>query len=213
MTIHDLYAPVSSRFRRRRLAWLGRHLPTRSGERLLDVGGFPWCWPAGTTPCDLTLLNREFPAAARAQAGTTTTLVIGDGCALPFADGSFDVVFSNSVIEHVGTWERQQAFAREARRVGRRLWVQTPAREFFVEPHLIAPFIHWLPRSWQRRLIRNFTVRGWMERPGPREVDEFLDEVRLLTFAEMRALFPDCTILRERFLGMTKSFIAIRTTP
>ncbi len=214
MTIHDLYAPVSSRFRRRRLAWLSHHLRPQPGERLLDVGGYPWCWPAGSTPCAVTLLNRAFPADAAAQARAAgMDVLIGDGCALPFADAHFDVLFSNSVIEHVGTWERQQAFAREARRVGRRLWVQTPAREFFVEPHLIAPFIHWLPRTWQRRLIRNFTVRGWLERPGPREVDAFLDEVRLLTFSEMQTLFPDCTILRERFLGFTKSYVAVRTTP
>jgi hypothetical protein len=148
VTIHDLYAPVSSRFRRRRLAWLSHHLLPRPGERLLDVGGYPWCWPAGSTPCAVTLLNRAFPADAAAQARAAGMDVLtGDGCALPFADAHFDVLFSNSVIEHVGTWERQQAFAREARRVGRRLWVQTPAREFFVEPHLIAPCIHWLPRT------------------------------------------------------------------
>lgn len=211
MTIHDLYAPISSRFRRRRLAWLDRHLHPRAGERLLDVGGFPWCWPAGSTPCAVTLLNREFPAVAldQARAAGHATLT-GDGCALPFADAHFEVLFSNSVIEHVGTWERQQAFAREARRVGRRLWVQTPAREFFVEPHLIAPFIHWLAPTTQRRLIRHFTVRGWLERPTPRDIDAFLAEVRLLTFSEMQSLFPDCTILRERFLGFTKSYIAVR---
>ncbi len=212
MTIHDLYAPVSACFRRRRVAWFGRLLHPESGEHLLDVGGYPWCWPTGSTPCAITLLNREFPESARTQAGTCA-LVLGDGCTLPFADGIFDLLFSNSVIEHVGTWERQQAFAREARRVGRRIWVQTPAREFFIEPHLIAPFVHWLPLAWQRRLIRNFTVRGWLERPGPREVDEFLAEVRLLTFAEMQSLFPDCRIIRERFLGLTKSYIAVRTTP
>ena len=138
-------------------------------------------------------------------------LVVGDGCALPYADMSFDIVFSNSVIEHVGSWERQQAFAAEARRVGRRLWVQTPAREFFIEPHLITPFFHWLPYVWKRRLMRNFTGRGLIERPEMPSVDAFLAEVRLLTFDEMRALFPDCTILRERFLGCTKSYIAVRT--
>lgn len=134
----------------------------------------------------------------------------GDGCALPFADGEFDVVFSNSVIEHVGSWERQQAFAREARRVGRRLWVQTPAREFFIEPHLLAPFVHWLPRRTQRGLIRWATGWGWLTRPTPAQVDEFLAEVRLLTRREMTELFPDCEILTERFLGLPKSYIAVR---
>lgn len=157
----------------------------------------------------VVLLNPDRQAQPRAKAGGFE-FVAGDGCALPFADESFDVVFSNSVIEHVGTWERQCAFAAEARRVGRRLWIQTPAREFFIEPHLVAPFIHWLPAHWQRRLIRHATLRGWLERPDAAWVDRFLAEVRLLRLAEMRRLFPDCEILRERFLGLTKSYIAVR---
>lgn len=183
-----------------------------AGERLLDVGGYPWCWPVGSLPCAITILNREMPPGPGAG-DSPCELIKGDGCALPFADRAFEVVFSNSVIEHVGTWERQRAFAAEARRVGRRLWVQTPAREFFIEPHLIAPFIHWWPRPWQRRLIRNFTLRGWIERPDAAAVGAFLADVRLLTLAEMKSLFPDCTILRERFLGLTKSYIAIRHLP
>jgi SAM-dependent methyltransferase len=206
--IHRLYAGISPRFRRRRMARMQKLIG--GVETLLDVGGFPWCWTDTTIPLSkITLLNADNSAAP--QAMDFAAAIQGDGCALPFEIGAFDVVFSNSVIEHVGTWERQLAFAAEARRVGRRLWIQTPAREFFVEPHLIAPFIHWLPRQSQRRLIRNFTVRGWLERPGIREVEAFLNEVRLVTFAEMRTLFPDCTILRERFLGLTKSYIAIRT--
>jgi len=149
----------------------------------------------------------------RTAAGVTIRAVVADGCALDYPDQSFDVGYSNSVIEHVGTFERQKAFAREIRRVGKAIWVQTPAQEFFMEPHLIAPFIHWLPRSWQRRLIRYFTVWGWLKKPTPAEVEGFLDEVRLITFAEMKELFPDCEILRERFLGMTKSYIAVRVAP
>jgi hypothetical protein len=60
--------------------------------------------------------------------------------------------------------------------------------------------------------MRNFTLRGWIDRPGPDDVEAFLQEVRLLTFAEMQVLFPDCTILREQFFGLTKSYIAVRTT-
>jgi hypothetical protein len=214
MSIHRVYTAVSPFFRRRRMRRLRSVVAPQPGETLLDVGGVASFWSDSGIQSHVTLLNLPGTldlSAARPTPGIS--LLEGDGCALPFADRSFDVVFSNSAIEHVGTWTRQQAFAAEARRVARRLWVQTPAREFFVEPHLIAPFVHWLPRSWQRRLIRNFTVRGWLERPGPTEVDAFLDEVRLLTFAEMQTLFPDCTILRERFCGMTKSYIAVRPVP
>ena len=93
------------------------------------------------------------------------------------------------------------------------LWIQTPAREFFIEPHLLTPFIHYLPRSVQARLLRYFTVWGLMTRPSPKEVAGFLDEVRLLTYREMQELFPDCQILRERFMGFTKSYVAVRGGP
>jgi len=136
----------------------------------------------------------------------------GDGCRLEFADGSYDIAYSNSVIEHVGSWEDQKAFAAELRRVGGKLWCQTPARCSPIEPHYLAPFIHWLPRSIQRKLIRYFTVRGLIEKPSQAEIDEMVFSIRLLTYREMRQLFPDCTILTEYLLPMIpKSYIAVRT--
>lgn len=209
MNIHRFYGWISPHFRKRRLRWFRQKLAPGAGESLLDVGGYPWCWPADSAPGPVTLLNRSFEPELKAKY-PGFDYVLGDACALPFASREFEVVFSNSVIEHVGTWERQQAFAAETRRVGRKLWVQTPAREFFIEPHLIAPFIHRFPVCWQRRLIRNFTLWGWFNRPSVAQVDEFLAEVRLLTRAEMRTLFPDCEILEEKFLGLTKSYVAFR---
>ena len=94
--------------------------------------------------------------------------------------------------------------------MGRGLFVQTPARRFFFEPHLLTPFVHWLPRRWQRRLLRNFTVWGWLARPVPAQVERHLVETRLLGLGEMRRLFPDCEIRCERFLGLTKSYVAVR---
>jgi SAM-dependent methyltransferase len=137
---------------------------------------------------------------------------IGDGMNMEFADGEFDIVFSNSVIEHLSTWDNQVRMAREMRRVGKQYYVQTPAREFFFEPHLLTPFVHWLPKALQRRLYRHATVWGLMTRPSPERVEEYLNELRLLTKNEMLELFPGCTIEREKMLGMTKSYSAVVTT-
>jgi hypothetical protein len=126
-------------------------------------------------------------------------------------DFDYDIVFSNSVIEHVGSWEDQQAFAREVRRVGKKVWVQTPAMECPIEPHYLAPFMHWLPKYIQRRLIRWCSVYGLVQRPSQKEVKQMVDSIRLISKAEMNELFPDCEILIERmFCIFPKSYIAVR---
>ena len=157
----------------------------------------------------VTLLNLDTPPISAKQP-VNFRFVQGNGTDLKYSEGEFDICFSNSVIEHVGTFEQQRKFARELRRVGKKLWVQTPAKSFFLEPHLLTPFIHFLPRKLQRKLLRYFTVWGLMTRPSPNQVDGFLTEVRLLNFKEMKDLFPDCEIQRERFLGLTKSYVAVR---
>lgn len=136
--------------------------------------------------------------------------VVADGRNLPFRDGAFDVTFSNSVVEHIPGLENRRAYAREAARVGLGYYVQTPYRWFPVEPHLMTPLIHFLPRTWQRLLLRNFTVWGVLERPTPAGCADFLRDIDLLTTPELRALFPDCEIWKERFLGFLKSITAVR---
>ena len=187
-----------------------REIPLTRDATILDVGGFPGTWEAvPEVDCRITILNID-PQAATAPNSEKYDIVIGDGTALPFADRSFNVVFSNSVIEHVGDRAQQEAFAREVSRVGRSLWIQTPAKSFFIEPHLIAPFVHWLPLTWQKRAVRYFTLRGLMTKPAPAEVDEFLASIRLLGYHDFAALFPDCDIFVERFFGLPKSYTAIR---
>ncbi len=115
------------------------------------------------------------------------------------------------MVEHLFTYEQQQTFAEELRRVADGLWIQTPARSFPIEPHYLTPLIHFLPQRWQKKLLRNFTVFGLMTRPPQSEVDSLVEEIRLVTYEEMKALFPDCDILREKLLFLTKSFIAVRT--
>lgn len=100
--------------------------------------------------------------------------------------GYFDLVYSNSVIEHLSTWSKQEAMAAEMRRLGRRYFVQTPDRWFFMEPHLITPCIHYLPESSRRRLLRRCTAWAWITHATQAQCDAFVNEVRLLTRAEMQ---------------------------
>jgi hypothetical protein len=201
-----LYQHVFVRFRRRRMKQFFALLTPSYGERVVDIGGIAQTWQSESeshAPFSVTLVNNlqyEDFAGDRFQA------IEADATALPFPDNAFDIAFSNSVIEHLGSWEKQQAFAREARRVAPKLWIQTPARSFPIEAHLLAPYIQYLPKSLQHRLVR-WTPRGMLT---PGVVHEIVDEVRLLTYREVTNLFPDCRILRERFLGLTKSYIAVR---
>lgn len=201
---------LSRHFRRRRMQRFVREFSISPETRVLDVGGTPDDWQMVPVQPRLVLLNMP---RARADLAGAAQWVAGDGRCLPFRDGAFDVVFSNSVIEHVGDAASQQRFAREVARVGRGFWVQTPNRWFPVEQHLLTPFLHWLPKPWQRAVARRGTVWSVVAQPAPdrREfyIEHFLRDIRLLGPRELREMFPGARILRERFLGVTKSLIAI----
>lgn len=68
------------------------------------------------------------------------------GGRLPFADRSFDIGWSNAVIEHVGDRTKQLDFLRELKRVAKRTFLTTPNRYFLVEVHTRLPLLHWLPK-------------------------------------------------------------------
>lgn len=187
-------------------------LQPSSQTRLLDIGGAPNTWLVESqysTNFPITLVNLRYPDR-HMLTDVRFTPVDGDAASLPFPDSSFDIAFSNSVIEHMTTWERQKAFASEARRVAKNLWIQTPARCFPIEPHLLAPFFQYLPRWLQVRMARRFTLWGLLTKPTRAQIDEMISDIRLLTYGEMKQLFPDCTILKERAIGLTKSYIAVR---
>lgn len=206
------FAAISRYFRRRRMQGFARAFGITDDTSVLDIGGTPECWTLLSATPRLTLLNTP---RAKDDLAAAATWVAGDGRRLPFRDGTFDVVFSNSVIEHVGDAASQESFAREVARVGRGYWVQTPNRWFPVEQHLLTPFIHWLPKGWQRRVIPRFNVWSILVRATPDRqrfyIEHYLNDVRLLGIGEVRALFPDARVVRERLWGITKSLVAVKT--
>lgn len=187
--------PLRRYFRRRRFKNFVSDY--HSCRTILDVGGEHYTWPI-IGRCDgVTLLNITSPEDTGGF-----TYVVGSGCELPFADQSFDLAFSNSAIEHVGTRDNQFAFAREMMRVGKRVYCQTPSRLFPIDPHLTTPFLHWLPVSWLKpKLLRYLTLNGWLwGRP-------YAYDVTWISKRELRKMFPGCKIRTERFLLLPKSFI------
>ena len=181
----------SRRSRARRSELFRRVIDPQAGERVVDVGCGAAGLAASEQALEVTGVDRDprpgYPGAHFVQADATE---------LPFADSEFDIGYSNSVIEHLPP-DAREAYAREIQRVGRRWFVQTPNRGFPIEPHALLPFVHWLPRRAGRALWR-FGVSG----------DPY-DEVRLLGVRELRQLFPDAVIIRERAGPLTKSLVAV----
>ena len=120
----------------------------------------------------------------------------------------FDIVFSNSVIEHVGGPDDWRRMADEIRRVGKSYFVQTPNRYFPIEPHYMFPFFQFLPLGVKAWLLENFAL-DWGGRAATHErALQLARGVELLPFREFSAMFPGAAIYRERVLGLTKSFTA-----
>lgn len=209
--MHRWLAALQRRFRRRRMQRFAREFAIGAGTRVLDIGGTPDCWELLAVRPRLVLLNT--PRAGEELVGAAEW-VAGDGRRLPFRDRSFDVVFSNSVIEHVGDAESQRRFAEEVMRVGRSYWVETPNRWFPIEQHLLTPLIHWLPKAWQREIAPRWTVWSALARASQDRrafyIEHYLSEIRLLGAGELRELFPEARVIRERFCGVTKSLVASR---
>jgi hypothetical protein len=177
--------------------------------RLLDIGGTQLFWEVmgfmDVPDVHITLLNLYQPEIKHKNFSG----LVGDATHLAgIKDGQFDVVFSNSVIEHVGCFNRQKQMAQEVRRVGQRYFVQTPNYYFPLEPHFLFPGFQWLPVGVRVFLISHFNL-GWVKRiPDPDKARETVESIRLLRKHELLTLFPDARLYEEKLFGLTKSFVA-----
>lgn len=144
-----------------------------------------------------------------------SSFVRADAARLPFADGAFDLVFSNSLIEHLPTLDHQRQFADEVRRVSRHYWVQTPNFNFPVDPHYMIPFFQHLPRRLQKpiayKLSGSWILLGYYITCGWNIQGEYeFHTVYGLTPRSLQGLFPDAQIIKQRFLSMPQSIVAAR---
>lgn len=208
-------ASLSRRLRERRFLLFDRLVARIPGPvSVIDLGGTNEFWErrgwAGRDDVTITLVNLD----PQEQRHANIRPVVGDATDLSeHTDGSFDIAFSNSVIEHLFDFEAQSKMAREVRRVGRAYWVQTPNFWFPVEPHFLVPLWHWLPEDVRVAILRRRGV-GWAGRcQDPDFARRIVREHRLMRRKELARLFPGATILGERFGGLVKSWTAIDGFP
>lgn len=187
---------------------INQNFPKDKTIKVLDVGGTAYFWQdrdiVRSGRLQITLLNLQ----AENNLPNGINSLVGDATDLSqFQDDHFDLVFSNSVIEHLYTWENQQKMAQECMRICKKFFVQTPNKHFFVEAHYAIPFIQYMPKALTYKILtktRMSRLRKW----DPRDAKQYLEEIRLINKSEMRKLFPGAKIYKEKMLGMTKSFTA-----
>lgn len=217
-----LFKRLQARFRGARFARIQAMIETlldnREEIRILDVGGRAEYWnmlaPQLRQKVQLTLLNYGEELAAYSQHvvdGLRFENAAGNACAMPqYEDGAFDLVHSNSVIEHVGSYSNMRDFASEVRRVGRAYYVQTPNFWFPIDPHNAFPMLHWMPDPLRMFAVTRFNV-GVTRKVDFAGAAARLDGTKMISRSYFRALFPDAEHSSERLaLVFVKSLIATR---
>ncbi len=228
MKLNDVTDPnsLSSKLRGKRDVRLRELITEISAQKgsisILDVGGTVEYWQR---------LGLDFVRAQKATIVVTNlvpseltgivgnedvfSMAVVNGCDMSiYSDGEFDLVHSNSVIEHVGDWANMRAFAAESRRVGRNYYVQTPNFWCPIDPHYYkAPMMHWLPHPWRARVFNSFAITySGKKAQGVDEAYRIIDSTRLIDGRQFRYLFPDAQVSTEWFFGLPKSHIGVRTS-
>ena len=223
--IADNYHPhsLAAKLRLKRIALLKGLLTKVPGPvRLLDVGGTEIFWECTgweslkEIDLQITLLNRDETDAPyyfkEAKVHYPNLVrVTGDARDMSlFGSRQFDVVFSNSVIEHLKNADDQMRMAQEVRRVGKRYFIQTPNLYFPVEPHFLFPYFQFLPLRLRVWMVRHFDVGRYKKIPDHEKAATEVEAIRLLDKKELTRLFPGSVIFEEKFLGLVKSFVAYK---
>ena len=210
-----LFSKLSTISRKRKLQFFNRIILPTEKMRVLDVGAevdpsgarglqfidfYPWknrISAINISPEHISSIKRLY---------SDIDAIVGDARELPWPDNYFDIVHSNAVIEHLGSYENQRKMAAEVMRVGKRWFVTTPNRWYPFEFHMRLPFVTWLPDNaylWAGRIIaynhvkRKYTL-GWKR-----------DDLRLMTARELRHCFPGSKIVKQRVTFMAETLIVV----
>lgn len=209
----DSPTSLGARARRRRWEVFAARFPDIERMRVVDLGGTVESWRrAPVRPREVVVVNLLEPGDADTSG---LTPVLGDACQArgvlseSGVDAGFDLVFSNSLLEHVGGHANRVALAREVRALAPRHWVQTPYRYFPIEPHWVFPLMQFLPVAGRTRVARDWPL----VHTRPASAAEALEDVQwteLIGITELRSYFPESQVVMERMAGLVKSIVAVK---
>ncbi len=179
--------------------------------KILDVGGVPEYWKQldfiyidKVTIVSLNVNKMTVPKDFEGKIETVKGTAIN---MREYKDNSFDLVFSNSVIEHVGCFKEQKKMAEEVKRIAKHGYIQTPNKYFFMEPHFLFPFFQFFPKMIRMKLVCKHELGHFRRANNKTEAKKIVDSVNLLSYRNLRKLFPKAIIDKERWMCLTKSFI------
>ena len=198
---HRHFVAAGNTFRERRLRYFVEAVIERERERILDVGyGYGQFedqllqFGIGNEVIALDIVPRDASGHPNVVA-----FIVADAAYLPFADRSIDIIYCNSLLEHVGDWRVQRQVFAEIERVGHKFFVQTPNLHFPVEPHHLLPLFQYLPRPVQQWVGRNIL--------GHYEPVWLLDRKAVEYLA---GIGGEIAVWEERLFGLIKSFVLYR---
>jgi hypothetical protein len=203
----DHAGSLTHRFRQQRLEEFKRRFPDLADMRVLDLGGTAVSWGVlGLRPASVTVVNLDHDGKGTNE--PWMEIVHADACAGGF--GQYDMVFSNSLMEHLGGHARRQQFANVVRESAPAWWVQTPYRYFPIEPHWVFPGFQFLPFRMRVLICQHWSMLHMPACKDAAEAADLVASTELISGTEMRTYFPNSEIWFERIAGIPKSLVAIK---
>ena len=210
-TIANLVDPdrpgsLTQRFRQQRKEEFMSRFPNLADMRVLDLGGTAVSWQvSGLRARSVTVVNLDQSAD---PGESWMNIVRGDACAGGF--GKYDLVYSNSLMEHLGGHTRRQQFADVVQESAPCWWIQTPYRYFPIEPHWIFPGFQFLPFRVRVMICQHWGTIHVSTIKNRAQAAESVASIELISATEMRAYFPTSEIWFERLAGIPKSLVAVK---
>ncbi len=212
---HDQKSSFVNGLRRKRFAYLEKYIDQiiqqKESNKILDVGGDKRFWKNigwDKSNCTITLLNIQ-KIHLDEEDKIYFEYTNGNALSLPFDKGDFDLVFSNSVIEHVGSKQNQVIFANEVKRISSNYIIQTPSFWFPLEPHSLIPFFQFIPHKIRALLIMVFNINYFPKAKTYSQAVTVSKSTIMLTKKQFRSLFPEGEIYTEKLFGIPKSYTVI----